>query len=384
MHLDQSYKLMWRSIELGPLSISEIRQQLTKGELHSMYLIQVDGNWLPLRDFLETVPIAAPKKEIHTQNTSSPVETPQTRSTPPPLPGSANLVQTAQTQGRQSIFNQQSKLSKNVIPHSTPVPQSQSRLFWVGVGSAIAVILLFGGLLWSFAGRNSNSEAISPTNDILEISPDIMSKYAGTGTGFFITTNGYLVTNFHVVKNVSIVKVKTSTGLKTAKIICTDPDNDLALLKIEGSYEALPVSPGKNVALGNTVATVGFPTVGLMGFSPKLAKGEITSLAGIQDDQRYFQISVPVQPGNSGGALINERGNVVGIVSAKLDVTTMLQNSGSLPENVNYAVKSSLLIELLKTVPDAFSKLHKESSSDRKFEDVVTVLKNSSALVLVK
>jgi S1-C subfamily serine protease len=78
----------------------------------------------------------------------------------------------------------------------------------------------------------------------------------------------------------------------------------------------------------------------LQGFAPKFARGEIASLSGAVDDARYFQISVPVQPGNSGGALVDEHGNVVGIVSAKLDASAVLAASGALPENVNYAVKS--------------------------------------------
>jgi serine protease Do len=73
--------------------------------------------------------------------------------------------------------------------------------------------------------------------------------------------------------------------------------------------------------LGNAVATVGFPNIGMQGFAPKLAKGKIASLSGAADDPRYFQISVPVQPGNSGGALVDEHGNVVGVVSAKLDAS---------------------------------------------------------------
>ena len=89
--------------------------------------------------------------------------------------------------------------------------------------------------------------------------------------------------------------------------------------------------------LGGTVATVGFPDIGLQGFAPKLAKGEIASLAGAADDPRYFQISLPVQPGNSGGALVDARGNVVGIVAAKLDASAALAATGSLPENVNFA-----------------------------------------------
>jgi S1-C subfamily serine protease len=66
------------------------------------------------------------------------------------------------------------------------------------------------------------------------------------------------------------------------------------------------------IRLGSAVAAIGLPNIGLQGFAPKLAKGEIASLSGAQDDPRYFQTSVPVQPGNSGGALVDERGNVVG------------------------------------------------------------------------
>ena len=73
--------------------------------------------------------------------------------------------------------------------------------------------------------------------------------------------------------------------------------------------------------------------------------------AGAADDARYFQISVPVQPDNSVGALVDERGNVVGVVSAKLDASAALAASGALPENVNYAVKSSFLLIFLESVP---------------------------------
>ena len=121
-----------------------------------------------------------------------------------------------------------------------------------------------------------------------------------------------------------------------------DAANDLALLKAEGRFAPLPVASSRAVKLGSTVATVGFPNIGLQGFAPKLAKGEIASLSGASDP-RYFQISVPVQPGNSGGALVDERGNVIGVVAAKLNSATALAATGALPENVNYAVKSSFL-----------------------------------------
>ena len=157
----------------------------------------------------------------------------------------------------------------------------------------------------------------------------------------------------------------TGAGLISAKVVRVDAANDLALLKADGKFLPLPLATSRGVKLGGTVATVGFPNIGLQGFAPKLAKGEIASLSGAGDDARYFQISVPVQPGNSGGALVDERGNVVGVVSAKLNASAALAASGALPENVNYAVKSSFLLSFLESVPDVANKL-KEPNRKRR------------------
>src|SRR2546422_1073120 len=157
-----------------------------------------------------------------------------------------------------------------------------------------------------------------------------------SGSGFFITDDGFLVTNEHVVRDATQIRLLTSAGLTSAKVVKVDAANDLALLKVEGKFAALPVTASRRVKLGGTVATVGFPNVGLHGFAPKLAKGEIASLSGAGDDARYFQISVPVQPGNSGGALVDERGNVVGVGSAELSAGAAVASGGALPENVNY------------------------------------------------
>ncbi|HTV40433.1 MAG TPA: trypsin-like peptidase domain-containing protein [Candidatus Sulfotelmatobacter sp.] len=212
---------------------------------------------------------------------------------------------------------------------------------------------------------------------------DSASNPTATGTGFFITDDGYLITNNHVVKNANKVRLLTTAGTIDAKVVQVDQANDIALLKADGQFAALPVAPSRTVALGNTVATVGFPDPELQGFSPKLAKGEISSLSGAADDARYFQISVPVQPGNSGGALVDEYGNVVGIVAAKLDEATALAASGALPENVNYAIKSGFILSFLESVPDVDAKLKAPNTKDEKFQDVVKDTEAATALVLV-
>jgi S1-C subfamily serine protease len=112
-----------------------------------------------------------------------------------------------------------------------------------------------------------------------------------------------------------------------------------------------------HVKLGDSVFTIGFPNTDLQGVAPKLTKGEISSLAGIRDNPRYFQISVPVQPGNSGGALVDERGNVVGIVASRLNDVATYEASGALPQNVNYAVKGGLVYNFLSRVPELSGKL---------------------------
>ena len=177
--------------------------------------------------------------------------------------------------------------------------------------------------------------------------------------------------------------MKTTDGDIPAQVVKVDAANDLALLKAEGRFAALPVAASRGVKLGGTVATVGFPNIGLQGFAPKLAKGEIASLSGAQDDARYFQISVPVQPGNSGGALVDERGNVVGVVSAKLSARAALSATGALPENVNYAVKSSYLLSFLESVPEVSAKLKEPETKERKFEEVVKSAEQAAVLVLV-
>ena len=99
--------------------------------------------------------------------------------------------------------------------------------------------------------------------------------------------------------------------------------------------------------------------------------------------RRYFQISVPVQPGNSGGALVDERANVVGVVCAKLDAKAALSTSGALPENVNYAVKSSFLLGFLESVPEVAAQLKEPNAKVMKPEDVAEEAKDAAVLVLV-
>jgi TPR repeat protein len=213
---------------------------------------------------------------------------------------------------------------------------------------------------------------------------DQINQLKATGTAFAVTNDGCLVTNFHVVSAGSRVKVSTPSGVRLAKLVKTDQAHDLALLKIDSKVSSLPVIDSGSVRLGQTVFAIGFPNVEVQGLKPKLTKGEISSLAGIQDDERYFQISVPLQPGNSGGPLLDTHGNVVGVTSAGLNAAKGLNITGTLPQNVNYAVKSSFLMPFLKSTPELPAKLLSvHQGTDRSFEDVVAEAQSAVLLVLI-
>jgi len=190
------------------------------------------------------------------------------------------------------------------------------------------------------------------------------------------------LTNFHVVEDTENLSVRTRNGAVPATIVKVDKTNDLALLKVSGAFQALPIATPADARLGQSVFTIGFPNPDMQGIEPKLTRGEISSMAGMMDDPRHFQISVPVQPGNSGGPLVDLRGNVVGIVSMRLGDLRALKSTGALPQNVNYAIKGSLLNAFVKSVPEVGTKLRLNASNDPKFEEIVKQVEDSVVLVL--
>lgn len=202
-----------------------------------------------------------------------------------------------------------------------------------------------------------------------------------SGTGFLVTTDGHILTCYHVVFRATSVKVKTENRLYSAQVVRTDPANDLALLKITGSFPALALSADRSARMGQEVFTIGYPNPDLQGISPKLTKGEVNSLTGFQDDIRLYQISIPVQPGNSGGPLLDMGGNFIGVIVAMLNAQTAFKATGSLPQNVNYAVKSTYARALLDTIPNVADRLP-SPSNQMSFERVVEKANKSVVMVL--
>lgn len=212
---------------------------------------------------------------------------------------------------------------------------------------------------------------------ILETEPQVI----GSGTGTVITTDGYILTCSHVINGADTIEVNVAGKTYQAKIIHDDKYNDLALLKISGSFQALAFSSSRSAKIGQDMFTLGYPRPSLQGTGIKLTKGSISSLTGIMDDLRMYQISIPIQPGNSGGPLLDMDGNITGVVVAMLDAETAFSTSGSLPQNVNYAIKSTYAKILIDTLPEVSAGLLLPSK-ERSFDEVVDMAQKSIVMIL--
>jgi hypothetical protein len=170
-----------------------------------------------------------------------------------------------------------------------------------------------------------------------------------SGTGFFIGSNR-LVTNYHVIKDCRTdvqVRYPEQTPY-SAKMLGVDETNDLALLHTDMSNVS-GASFRLGPRLGESVATYGFPYSSLLSSGGNFTLGNVTALSGMKDDSRFIQVSTPIQPGNSGGPLLDMSGNVVGMVQSQLNAILMMQYAGSTPQNVNFAIQSAIVVNFLSS-----------------------------------
>ncbi len=180
-----------------------------------------------------------------------------------------------------------------------------------------------------------------PTADM----PNETDSWSGTG---FALNDKYVVTNYHVIEKAKNIKLHGIQGnfnkSYNAKIVATDKFNDLAILKITDydfkGFGAIPYNVKTTLTdVGEEIFVLGYPLTNTMGNEIKLTTGVVSSRSGFQGDMSQYQISAPVQPGNSGGPLFDGKGNIIGIVSAKHKEA----------ENVGYAIKTSYLHNLIES-----------------------------------
>ncbi|GGH19388.1 hypothetical protein GCM10007036_22250 [Alsobacter metallidurans] len=174
------------------------------------------------------------------------------------------------------------------------------------------------------------------------VAPPPPRKGPSSGSGFFVTGDGHLITNAHVVDGCGSLAVSLGEAREIpARVVAKDQANDLALVKAEMKPASFASVRG-GIRLGEQVAAFGFPLTGLLTTGGNFTLGNVTALAGLKDDSRMLQVSAPVQPGNSGGPLLDETGAVVGVVVAKLDAVKLAAAIDDIPQNVNFAIKSGV------------------------------------------
>lgn len=190
--------------------------------------------------------------------------------------------------------------------------------------------------MYPTASQNSNTPSMTNQE----------TQWSGTG---FALNEGYIATNYHVVdgaKSIKVLGVKGSFNIEyRGMVIATDKYNDLAIIKIDDGrftgFGTIPYRVKTNTSeVGEDIFVLGYPLTSTMGDEIKLTTGVVSSKTGFQGDVSLYQISAPIQPGNSGGPLFDGKGNLIGIVNAK--------HQGA--ENVGYAIKASYLRNLMESV----------------------------------
>ena len=192
-------------------------------------------------------------------------------------------------------------------------------------------------------------------------------------TCFLINEEGYLLTNFHCIENAKEITIKGIDGDFTTKygatIIASDPSNDLALVKINNKNVKFNTPPyairSSGVAQAEKVYALGFPMAEAMGQEMKITDGIISAKSGVHGDISKFQISASVNPGNSGGPLIDEQGNLIGVIYAKSTVA----------ESAGYAIKASYLESFLKNVEGFNFTNLTNSLKEKSFTEKINLLK---------
>jgi serine protease Do len=174
-----------------------------------------------------------------------------------------------------------------------------------------------------------------------------VAAQVSSGTAFAVAP-GLLITNQHVVARCSSVDVVATDGRRSGSIVDADAQIDLALMRVSGITGATArLRSPRSIRLGESVTVFGFPLTGALSSGGNFTTGVVSALRGLRDAAGELQITAPVQPGNSGGPLMDASGLVIGVVQAKLDALRSAIVTGDIPQNVNFAISLEVLANFL-------------------------------------
>lgn len=199
---------------------------------------------------------------------------------------------------------------------------------------------------------------------------------AAFGTCFAVSPDGLLLTAHHVVADAALIEVVFADGRRVpATVEAAVAGVDVALLATETpTPHWLPLAPPRAASPGDAVFTVGYPAPELLGSGARVASGEVAALSAGAGRADLMQISVPVQPGNSGGPLVNARGDVVGLVTGTLDVAWFYEAYEVVPQSVNWAVHIDFARPLFEAPLHAEMDLSREEAIERTRQSICQVL----------
>jgi len=172
---------------------------------------------------------------------------------------------------------------------------------------------------------------------------------SGSGSGFFVDEEGMVLTAAHVVADCVHVEMQHKGELMAGEVKHSSQLLDLAVIKTgfaNSTYGAL--STDTKPVLGKQVFVTGYPLAGILSDYPSLTVGNVSSIGGLKGATGTFQFSAPIQPGNSGGAIVDYKGNVVGLVSSSLNQAMMLEKVGTVSQNVNFGIQPVLIQKFLQ------------------------------------
>jgi len=196
-------------------------------------------------------------------------------------------------------------------------------------------------------------------------------KNISQGTGFFISSNGRILTNYHVVNDAQYITISFEGKEYECQTVYKNENDDIAVIKLKDTtFVSNPINIStKKYEVGNNVVALGYPLASAMGKELKMSVGIINSNKGFQDDERYFQFSAPVDPGNSGGPVLDKSGNLIGLITSKYNTGT----------NVGYALKLNSILQNITGVVN-----FKKSATSETFSNSSIYIKNKSSIVLIK
>jgi len=198
------------------------------------------------------------------------------------------------------------------------------------------------------SGVAVSADASPDTGKEEEKAPERPQRNAGSGV--MVNNSGVVLTNSHVVKSCRNIRVTLGDNgnSQAASVIARDDSNDMAVLNTTlRPADFARFRDGQPLRSGDNVVAVGFPLSSLLSREPNITAGVISAMNGLRGDKRHYQITAPIQRGNSGGPVTDMSGNVVGIVVSTLNAMKVADKSGAIPQNVNFAIKGDLLKKFL-------------------------------------